>query len=529
MPEQYKDAQCVLWSFQNTIFCIRSIDTFKMTSPIKDLTNVQGDILLNGLSKEVETFWFFSIPDGQVSNFCTNLRQAAQQEITSTENMRTTRKNIKDWKKDPATSGMMAVVGANISFTFKGLQKVGRSFLTDKCDADSDQMSAKLKGLQLNTGDSVFEQGMRSDSTRALEDPVKPNTSDPDWDAEWLSNSLDGVLSVAGSDFQTVQDKINRITNLFGSSIKLAFKIDGNTRPGQFRGKEHFGYQDGISQPVVKDLPDLTKEEAFVPPGQDIIDQGTILCGRPGDSKAQSRPAWMLDGSFLVFRKLKQNVQDWDKFLVDSSNTLGTWPDQLGARLIGRWKSGCPVNLQAEWDDTNIGKDPMRNNLFEYDPPGLNNQFVDVNKAGSRIICPIGAHIRKTNPRGDQPSRGRVDVNPHRILRRGIPYGPEKDVSPNAERGLLFACYQSSIEQGFHFIQTAWANSPFFRFSGAGVDAVMGQQNNPGTIGMKGLFPQDASRELQLPAVNRFVVPRGGEYFFTPSISALTGVLSSVK
>lgn len=95
-----------------------------MTSPIKDLTNVQGDILLNGLSKEVETFWFFSIPDGQVSNFCTNLRQVAQQEITSTENMRTTRKNIKDWKKDPATSGMMAVVGANISFTFKGLQKV---------------------------------------------------------------------------------------------------------------------------------------------------------------------------------------------------------------------------------------------------------------------------------------------------------------------------------------------------------------------------------------------------------------------
>jgi deferrochelatase/peroxidase EfeB len=118
-----------------------------------------------------------------------------------------------------------------------------------------------------------------------------------------------------------------------------------------------FGYKDGISQPGIKDLPGLTKEEAFVPPGQDTIDQGVILCGRPGDSKATSRPPWMVDGSFLAFRKLKQNVQDWDKFLVDSSNVLGTFPAQLGARLIGRWKSGCPVNLQADFDDTNIGND----------------------------------------------------------------------------------------------------------------------------------------------------------------------------
>lgn len=51
----------------------------------------------------------------------------------------------------------------------------------------------------------------------------------------------------------------------------------------------------------------------------------------------------MTDGSFLCFRKLKQNVSDWNKFLVDASNQLGTWSDQLGARLIGRWKSGMSL------------------------------------------------------------------------------------------------------------------------------------------------------------------------------------------
>lgn len=131
-----------------------------------------------------------------------------------------------------------------------------------------------------------------------------------------------------------------------------------------------FGFMDGVSQPVVAGLPNLTAEESAVPPGQDSIDQGVILCGRPGDLNAASRPAWTLDGSFMAFRKLKQNVQDFDSFLQTSANELGVFKVQLGARLIGRWKSGCPVNLQADFDDVKIGKDPKQNNLFEFDTDG---------------------------------------------------------------------------------------------------------------------------------------------------------------
>ncbi|KAK4493896.1 hypothetical protein PRZ48_015081 [Zasmidium cellare] len=488
-----------------------------MTSPITDLTNIQGDILLNGLPKEVEAFWFFTIPDGQAASFSSNLRKVAQQEITSTDNVQSTRKNIRDFKASLAPNApaeKLPTVGANISFTFNGLKKI----------------SKVVSGLNIQdniTGESSFEKGMRNGAVSGLQDPPKQGSSDPDWDAVWLNNQLDGVLLVAGNTPELVQDKLDRIKKLFGTSAKLAFRIDGKVRPGAQKGNEHFGYKDGISQPVVGGLPGLTKEETFVPPGQDTIQQGTILCGRPGDFSAQNRPAWMVDGSFLVFRKLKQNVQDWNKFLVDSSNTLGTWSDQLGARLIGRWKSGCPVNLSPDFDDKAIGNDPMRNNQFEFDPPGLNQSNFEI-KAGMRMVCPIGAHIRKTNPRGDQPPSGRPSVNSHRILRRGIPYGPEISEDPNAERGLLFACYQSSLNSGFDFIQQAWANNPFFRFQGGGIDAVMGQTNDSPTVGMKGLFPQDANRELQLSGVNRFVVPKGGEYFFSPSIGALTGVLSNV-
>jgi hypothetical protein len=46
---------------------------------------------------------------------------------------------------------------------------------------------------------------------------------------------------------------------------------------------------------------------------------------------------------------------------------------------------------------------------------------------------------------------------------------------------------------------------------------------------MLGMFPQNAAKPLKLKGVNRFVVPRGGEYFFSPSMKALKGVLSDVK
>ena len=83
-----------------------------------------------------------------------------------------------------------------------------------------------------------------------------------------------------------------------------------------------------------------------------------------------------------------------------------------------------------------------------------NFQFLDEFRDNNR--CPWAAHIRRSNPRADtrlQPLDNR------RIMRRGISFGPEvtqeEQTSGTTQqgRGLLFACYQASIEDAFQFIQ----------------------------------------------------------------------------
>ncbi|KAK3659682.1 hypothetical protein LTR56_001045 [Elasticomyces elasticus] len=448
-----------------------------------DLDNVQGDILLDGLAKKNETFFFFKINDAK--SFCQKVKQAAD-EITHTLHSASARDNI----ANNSGNGIVPTVGANIAFSFQGLQK----------------MSQVLANLPLQTQDPAFEAGMKA-AAASLHDPVKSGSSDPAWESSYLApQNIHGLILVAGSDDATVQQKLQKLMGVFGSSMSEVHRVSGKVRPGENKGHEHFGFLDGVSEPAVDDV----NPAGTVPPGQDTIPQGVILCGRPGDRF--SRPAWMVDGSFLCFRKLQQNVQDWNKFLVDASNQLGTWPDQLGSRLIGRWKSGCPVSSSPDFDDKNLAADPNRINNFDFD--------------ADQFRCPMGAHIRKMNPRGDL---GRSTVNRFRVLRRGIPYGDEVNDNPSGERGLLFVCYQANISSGFAFLQQSWANMADFFQPGSGLDAVMGQSNTEKSVDMKGLYPQDAERPLALSGINRFVVPKGGEYFFTPSMTALKTTLSTVQ
>jgi hypothetical protein len=99
-----------------------------------------------------------------------------------------------------------------------------------------------------------------------------------------------------------------------------------------------FGYLDGVSQPAIAGF------NTQIAPGQSLILPGIILLGEPGDQS--SRPSWARDGSFLVFRQLKQLVPEWNKFLADNpikdpagSLTPQQGSELLGARIVGRWKS----------------------------------------------------------------------------------------------------------------------------------------------------------------------------------------------
>ncbi|KAJ7268353.1 fungal peroxidase [Mycena rebaudengoi] len=290
----------------------------------------------------------------------------------------------------------------------------------------------------------------------------------------------------------------------------------GAARPGNQAGHEHFGYLDGISNPAVDGFTTTPK------PGQGpAVPAGTLLLGENGDFVP--RPAWAKDGSFLVFRQLAQLVPEFDKFVTNNAIvkpglTLQQGADLLGARMVGRWKSGAPVDLAPLADDPALGADPNRNNDFTFSHPGeilLTNQ----------TRCPFSAHIRKSRPRADL---GTPEDSSHHIMRAGIPYGPEvTDVEAKAsktstERGLAFVCYQSNIGQGFQFVQSVWSNSNLFAH-GTGADPIVGAQSGAPRF-ITGLDPTNPFKIISL--TTDFVVSRGGEYFFSPSLSAIANTLS---
>jgi Dyp-type peroxidase family len=187
-------------------------------------------------------------------------------------------------------------------------------------------------------------------------------------------------------------------------------------------------------------------------PGQLTCPPGVILLGRDGDS-VTTRPEWAKDGSFLCFRLLAQRVPEFDAFLTanalainDPSAPADLGKELLGARMVGRWKSGTPIELAALQDDPTIGADPQQNNNFNF------------SKDPDQSRCPFAGHIRKTNPRADLDSVTN-GLTPHRIIRRGIAFGPEvtqeesDSGTTSQSRGLLFVCYQSALANGFQFIQ----------------------------------------------------------------------------
>jgi hypothetical protein len=71
----------------------------------------------------------------------------------------------------------------------------------------------------------------------------------------------------------------------------------------------------------------------------------------------------MNNGSFMVFRRLNQLVPEFDDFILSSAGALGVDPVLLGARLVGRWKSGAPLALTPSQDDVTLGADPKQNNI----------------------------------------------------------------------------------------------------------------------------------------------------------------------
>lgn len=450
-----------------------------------NLHNVQGDIT-PGLPKKAELFFFFRIT--KPADFRARLVKLVPF-IATAEHVIEGRKKIKQHKQH--FGGLFAAAYLNIAFSSRGLKKLD---------------------ITENIHDDDFTKGQLDDAKNLGDDTDT-------WEEGFKGSSVDGVLILAGDSAVSIGFQLDKALKLLGDSAQKVLSVSGHTRPCPDSGREHFGFEDGIAQPMIKgiDKTDLS--------GQGFIDQGVVFVGRDGDQKKADRPTWALDGSFLAFRYLQQLVPEFNLGVISVAAQINSPPTAnavglTAARMVGRWPSGAPIQLTPFQDDPAIAADPALNNKFSFDDQ-------------SQEACPFAAHIRKMNPRGDSIVSPPA-IAAHRVARRGIPYGPEVTAEEAAEkktienRGLLFVSYQSALNKGFAFLQKDWANPKGFpprKPQAPGIDPIIGVDTQNTTITtrvMSGLALGDPAKTFDF---ENWIRSRGGEYFFSPSISTLKTVI----
>jgi deferrochelatase/peroxidase EfeB len=139
-----------------------------------------------------------------------------------------------------------------------------------------------------------------------------------------------------------------------------------------------------------------------------------------------SGPAWTADGSYLVFRRLRQDVAGFHRFLADAAAEQGVSIEQFGAKLVGRYPSGAPLERTEDTPkrvDTTKA-DPSRADPAVLDPLSINNFEFAEDDADGKVV-PRAAHIRKAYPRDEKTPTGReADTQTHRIIRRRPAHPP---------------------------------------------------------------------------------------------------------
>jgi Dyp-type peroxidase family len=369
-----------------------------------------------------------------------------------------------------------------VAFTWNGLRALG---VDDAC---------------LATFPEEFRQGMAARS--AILGDTGANHPDQ-WVGGLASPDLHAIVILFARDVAE-RERCVREHQQYAAEfpgVEALSTLDLEATPPLDYAHDHFGYRDRMSEPAIEGL-----GGELVPGSGSPLKPGEFFLGYPdenGDTGPLPQPEILSrNGSFVAYRRLEEHVGAFRDFL----RANGPTPEEqelIAAKLMGRWRSGAPLVLAPTKDDPELGADRQRNNNFDYgkmDPHGY--------------AVPLGAHIRRMNPRDTA-----ANMNRRRMIRRGGTYGPplpEGADEDGTERGIAAFLGCASLIRQFEFAQNVWVNDPKFHELKNERDPIIGTQD--GTLEYKIPHRPIRKRIVGLPA---FTTVRGGAYFFLPGIKAL--------
>jgi Dyp-type peroxidase family len=382
----------------------------------------------------------------------------------------------------------------NVAFTYAGLEKLG--------------WGAELGAFE------DFRQGMYARAARELGD------GDPDGWPPSLRDAAHVLFTIYFDNDPASAEEVSKLRTELDDSAGLhevEFQAAAVKKiAGQFGKREHFGFRDGFSQPALEtgeqQAPRRIEGEGVLdPPSSPLayprwraLRLGEVLLGHldeDGVIPGKGQPV-LKNGTFMVWRKLEQHVERFERYFerIASGKERQEW---LKAKVIGRWPDGTSL---LESPHAPPGKARRRpRNKFDYgdDPDGA--------------ACPLGAHVRRANPRIGL-KWWTLRTRRHRIVRRGMPY-EERDEEGRLHRGLIFVCFNASISRQFELIQGRWLMDGDAFGLGSERDFMLAAHLG----GEKMIVQGDRQRTAVLlpDAGERFVTVLGGYYLFVPGIAAL--------
>jgi len=399
--------------------------------------------------------------------------------------------------------------GVAIAFTPSGLRQLG------------------LSAEAMETFVSEFQQGIAAPQrSRALGDVA--NNSPAGW--KWgkpgdNAERIDVLLMVfARPDDLKTCDYVAQIRQIRGCPY-VVHELHGT------RGdSEPFGFVDGISQPYIEgfDSHSVRSGDGEVPvrAGEFVLGYLNEFDERPASPSVRMTedPQRMLpfckdgrsdlgrNGTFLVLRQLRQDVEAFNKLVANDP--------RLAARMVGRWPSGASLVQYPKEDprprQPGQGHPGARGALAQLE---AENHFGYQRDDRHGFRCPIGAHVRRANPRDSladddtDPQEAEALVRRHRILRRGRRYKDD-----DGYEGILFMALNANIERQFEFVQQNWILSREFDSLHDESDPLLGSENSGAT---RTMTIQKPWRNECVQGLAQFVTVKGGGYFFLPGLTAL--------